>query len=173
MIRRALIFSLMLAISTHLYAKESFMDFALQAKKTQITQVKPKTLIKPYSPYANRDILALRKNWIVIFFFSSSCPHCRVFAPVMAKFLKDYGFDYRDYTLDAMPLPSFKDPLPVNRKLIQAFFGQEPVHYPAVFIINKNTLSGIPISVGELTYPELMHRFLQVAHILESKNANV
>ena len=115
---------------------------------------------------ADKNVLALNKDWAVVVFFSSTCPHCKVFVPVVAQFIKDYGFQSQDYTLDGKPLEDFQHPIMASPKLIEAFFGDESIHYPAVFIVNVNTLDGIPISIGELTYDELLVRFQQVAQLL-------
>ena len=118
------------------------------------------------------SIFALNKDWVVIVFFSSTCPHCKVFVPVIAQFIKDYGFQSQPYTLDGQPLEDFQRPVMANPKLINAFFGSGKFKYPAVFIVNNQTLEGIPISVGELTYEQVESRFHQVAEILQGQSGD-
>ncbi|WP_018299803.1 conjugal transfer protein TraF [Fangia hongkongensis] len=109
----------------------------------------------------------IEQQWVLVVFFSSTCPHCKRFMPVLKRFSVTYHFKVYDYTLDGAGLPSYPDPLFPSQKTIHDYFGNDKIHYPALFMVNKHTLTGIPISLGEMPYVILKNRMLQLKNTIQ------
>lgn len=111
----------------------------------------------------------IEQQWVLVVFFSSTCPHCKRFMPTLKQFTHDYHFKVYDYTLDGSGLPSYPNPLPPDQQTIHDFFGNDPIEYPALFIVKKSNLTGIPVSVGEMPYAILKDRLLQVKKMIQEE----
>lgn len=111
----------------------------------------------------------IEQQWVFVVFFSSTCPHCKRFMPTLKQFTHDYHFKVYDYTLDGAGLSSYPNPLSPDQQTIHDFFGNDPIEYPALFIVKKSNLTGIPVSVGEMPYAILKDRLLQVKKMIQEE----
>ena len=111
----------------------------------------------------SNTIKALMKDHEFVFFYAASCPHCRVFDPVFAKFLTKYPFKHMDFTMDGNTLPGFERATLPKPDLIAQFFPGGNVSWPTVFLVNTKTLVTYVVSMGEKTYPEFLRRMKYLA----------
>ena len=95
----------------------------------------------------------------LLFFFSSDCPICHRFAPILRSFSHRYGFQVKAVTLDGHALPSYPQP-EVNRRAAQ-HLGVTAV--PALFLIMPEHRWARPVGYGLMGAAELGRRVLIAA----------
>lgn len=93
-----------------------------------------------------------------ILFYRSSCPYCQRFDPVLKKYSEDNGIKVIAFTLDGISLPSFPNSIPVSRKVIEEYFGDNEISVPTLFLLNIANLHAYPVSRGALSYYDLVSR---------------
>ena len=95
----------------------------------------------------------------LVFFFSSTCPHCHEQSPILAQWVKAHGVTVEAFSFDNKPLPEFQHPLPITNALIDVAFAGQAIRYPALFVMNKSTHTLFPVSFGTMGESELDERF--------------
>ena len=95
------------------------------------------------------------KTHALMFFFSSSCPHCHQVAPILKAWAKDHEAVVDARSFDNMPLSDFRSPQPATQALITAAYQNEAIRYPALFVINQTTHVLYPVVIGSFTFAEL------------------
>ncbi|WP_392536742.1 conjugal transfer protein TraF [Legionella sp. 227] len=112
--------------------------------------------------YANRSDTSLNmlaKQQGFFFFYSSSCPHCQRFAPILKRVSQQYGFSVVAISVDGGFLSSFPDAVMEE--------GQSKVFqvsvFPSLFLINpKNQLARL-VTEGNIDEGELINRLLKMS----------
>jgi len=101
----------------------------------------------------------LAKKSGLFFFYRSTSPYCKRFAPLIKEFASAYGIKVVPITLDGISLPEFP-----NSHINQ---GQaERLHVtvtPALFAVNPYTDQNVPIAYGLVSEADLKKRILDVA----------
>jgi len=96
----------------------------------------------------------------LFFFYRSSCPYCRRFAPIVKSFANKYAFKVIPITTDGITLPEFP-----NSKIDRGQAARFVVNYePALFAVNPYTGKAYPISYGLVSEQELRGRILNIVH---------
>lgn len=96
-------------------------------------------------------------NHGLMFFFSSQCPHCHSFAPALRKYADMNQAEVLALSFDNKPLPSFEKFLPATKDFVSIAFGNNPINYPALFVINPKTRAIYPVSSGSFSEAELQN----------------
>lgn len=99
----------------------------------------------------------------LIFFYSSQCPYCHQFAPVLKDWSEKNKMAVKALSFDNQGLPEFGTFEPVSTEWINAAFQQSPIQYPALFVVNTQTLTLYPVSFGAMTLDELNQRMASLA----------
>ena len=95
----------------------------------------------------------------LFFFYRSTCPYCRRFAPIVKNFALQYGLTIIPITTDGIMLPEFPD-----SKIDQGQAARFNVTYePALFAVNPYTAKAYPISYGLVSEQELRTRIVNIA----------
>lgn len=90
------------------------------------------------------------RDWKIVLFMSSSCPHCHAFDPVLKAIAKDTGFSVFPYTLDGRGDASWPQAIPAPPMVITEFFAQGlPIATPTLFLVNVNNMKTYPLQQGE------------------------
>lgn len=95
----------------------------------------------------------------LFFFYRSTCPYCRAFAPTVKQFADQYGIKVIPITTDGIALPEFPNSR-INQGQAEAF--QVRVE-PALFAVNPYTHKAIPITYGLISIADLKRRILDLA----------
>lgn len=107
----------------------------------------------------NTNILSsLAKQQGFFFFYSSSCPHCQHFAPVLKRFSKLHGFKVVAISIDGGFLPSFPDAV-MNENQDKLF---KVTVFPSLFLVNPRTQLVALVSEGNIDGAELTARVLKI-----------
>jgi conjugal transfer pilus assembly protein TraF len=100
-------------------------------------------------------VAGIAKTHGLFFFYSSSCPHCRLFAPTLLHFAKKYGFEVIPISVDGNILPEFPNSR-INDGQAQ-FLGVQTL--PAVFAIDpSNVNNSLFVSYGNVSVLELTEK---------------
>lgn len=102
---------------------------------------------------------AKQKEYDFIFFYSTSCPHCMQFEPVLKAYSDNTGIAVKAFAIGDRVSPVFPNSILVAQEVVEQFFGKgASVAVPTLFILNKFNLHAYPVSSGTLTYSELSTR---------------
>jgi conjugal transfer pilus assembly protein TraF len=107
----------------------------------------------------NNVIKQLAKQSGLVFFYRSSCPYCRKFAPVLKSFADKYGVTVLPVTTDGIALPEFPQSY-IDHGQAKRFHATVE---PAVFAVNPYTHKAIPVSYGLVSETELKNRIMKIA----------
>lgn len=101
----------------------------------------------------------LSKKSGLFFFYRSTCPYCRGFAPTVKAFAEKYHIKVIPITTDGISLPefpnSFKDEGQGKRFNVK--------FEPALFAVNPYTQNAFPITYGLISYKELRRKILEMS----------
>lgn len=103
-----------------------------------LTQSKSNSTVNKNDNYA---LNSFAKNYVLYFFYDSSCPNCRAFAPILKKFALQYNIKVIPYTF-GYSLPEFPNSLDAD-SIADKFNIQ---YTPTLFAINKKTHKAFFIS---------------------------
>ncbi len=95
----------------------------------------------------------------LFFFYRSTCPYCRAFAPTVKQFAEMYGIKVVPITTDGISLPEFPDSR-INQGQAEAF---DVKVEPALFVVNPYTKEKITITYGLISFTDLKRRVLDLA----------
>lgn len=95
----------------------------------------------------------------LFFFYSSGCPYCQKFAPIVKSFAARHGVAIIPVTLDGQSLPVF----PNSRTDAGQARKFKVSAVPALFAVNPYTNKAIPIAYGFISESDLRQRILDVA----------
>ena len=110
----------------------------------------------------------------LLLFFSSQCPYCIQFAPVVKQYSERHQAEILALSFDNRPLPSFPQFIPASKEWVAAAFGNTAISYPALFIVNPKTKAIYPVSTGAYAYSELnqmMNNMIETINGYEAEKA--
>ena len=112
---------------------------------------------------SNDPLSKLTKKYAFVLLYESTCPHCQKFTPILKKYAKDKGFKVYPFTTDGKDLPAFPNSLKGTQKVVDSFTAGQNWSYPALYLVNLDTLKSYPLSYGEKSYSQLnmiMNKFV-------------
>ena len=95
------------------------------------------------------------------FFFSSRCPACHAFAPIVKKFQDKYSAFITAISLDGGSLPEF--PKVISDNGMASAFNLYRV--PALYAINPKTQKAIAIAHGVISLSQLEENILKILEV--------
>jgi conjugal transfer pilus assembly protein TraF len=98
----------------------------------------------------------LSQNYGLFFFFSSDCPYCHQFAPIVKRFSQTYGWEVIAISVDDAVLDEFPDAQPDNG-LAQVWNIKT---LPSLYAVNPQTQEAIPIAHGLTSMDEMENRIM-------------
>lgn len=128
------------------------------------------TLVSPVNQQGRHLQLDLEKNrtfkvikelsetFGLFFFFSSDCPYCHQFAPIVKRFAETYGWEVIAISVDEGKLEEF--PNAQNDNGLFEAWGIKVL--PSLFAVNPKTKSTIPIAYGLTSLDEMENRILTI-----------
>lgn len=118
-----------------------------QARHLQIDLTKERT---------RKTIQQLSQTYGLFFFFSSNCPYCHQFAPIVKRFAENYGWKVIAISVDGGKLNEFPD-AEIDNGLFE-IWGLKAL--PALFAVNPSTKRSIPIAYGLTSLDEMENRIM-------------
>lgn len=112
----------------------------------------------------------LHNNWHynLVFFYSSTCPHCQRFAPIVRTYGDQHHIPVTAYTTGNNMLPAFpRSQRPTSVLMMTYFPSQSQRVVPALFLTDHNQHI-FPVSIGEMSYQALSIRMQQLLqHVVQ------
>lgn len=102
----------------------------------------------------------------LILFYTSSCPHCQRFVPLVRQYAVNHDLSVLAYTLDGVSLPEFPDSVTPTQAEIRQFFAKKAPVVPVLFWMDTGSQHILPVLQGEATYSQLTSRMQQL-HAVE------
>lgn len=99
---------------------------------------------------------SLNQRFGVYYFYSSDCPACHAFGPVLKQFSDLHGIEVMAISMDGGPNAEFPDWETNNG--ISVRLGMDGVLTPAVVLFDTKTRTGVPISYGMVSVQQLEDR---------------
>ena len=132
------------------------LDFSLQHPTNNIAR---QVEVDQQSTQEEQAIKKLAQESGLFFFYRSTCPYCRAFAPILKRFADRYGITVMPITTDGITLPEFPQSYTDQG---QAATFQVKVE-PSLFIVNPYTKKAIPVGYGLMSEVDLKKRILDIA----------
>ncbi len=104
-------------------------------------------------------IHALGKESGLFFFYRSSCPYCKQFAPIVKRFAERFSIPVIPITTDGISLPEFPNSY-INQGQTETF---HVTVEPSLFAVNPYTHQVYPVSYGLMSEADLKKRILDIA----------
>lgn len=132
------------------------LDFSLKHPTRSVAR---RIAIDAQSKKIEQALNTFSKHQGLFFFYKSTCPYCRRFAPVVKRLVEQYHIQLIPITLNGLSLPLFPHS---RRDAGQAHrFGVHAT--PALFAIDPRTKKVTPISYGFIAEDTLKARLSRVA----------
>lgn len=107
----------------------------------------------------NDAIKQLAQESGLFFFYKSTCPYCRGFAPILKRFAEQHGITVIPITTNGISLPEFPDSYTDQGQAVTFEVKVEP----SLFIVNPYTKKAIPVGYGLMSETDLRKRILDIA----------
>lgn len=105
-----------------------------------------------------QTIQELSQTYGLFFFFSSDCPYCHQFAPIVKRFAETYDWDVIAISIDGGSIAEFPQAEPDNG-LATAWNIQT---LPSLYAVNPQTQNAIPIAHGFTSMDEMESRIMML-----------
>ena len=103
-------------------------------------------------------IASFAKRTGLFFFYKSTCPYCRRFAPIVKSFATRYGLTIIPVTMDGISLPEFP-----NSRMDSGQSKEFKVSVtPALFAVNPYTKKAFPVAYGLTSETELRENIAKI-----------
>jgi conjugal transfer pilus assembly protein TraF len=132
------------------------LDFALQHPTNNLAR---QVEVDQESTEEMQAIKTLATQSGLFFFYKSTCPYCRAFAPVIKRFAAQYAIPVMPITTDGISLPEFPNSYPDQG---QASLFEVKLE-PALFVVNPYSHKAIPVGYGLMSEADLKRRILEIA----------
>lgn len=165
-----------MTLQRHILNRSSqFQDTWMQASLFEAQHARPQDATHPLARALHKQkeeqqlgqkIRGLAKTTGLFFVFSSTCPHCHTFAPVVKQFAQDYGFEIKAISKDGASLKEFPEVSKDNGMI--ARLNPQGI-YPALFLAHPSSGQVIPVAWGMANPTQLLENFATVIKALEEK----
>ena len=102
-------------------------------------------------------IAALAKNYELVVFYLSTCPHCHRFLPIVKSFSALTHIPLQPYTLDGKTMQGFPNTKVPPSTMVQKLFPQGAM-VPALYLLNRHNGHIFTVGIGEETPAQLLSR---------------
>lgn len=107
-----------------------------------------------------KDLATIGKSYSLLYFFRSDCPLCKIQAPALALFAKEYGIEVQGISMDGIIPPDLPLPSPRIDNGISYFVtaGEGVNTVPALFLVAHDRKQVDPLGVGVIAVEEIAER---------------
>ena len=107
-----------------------------------------------------QDLATIGKTYSLLYFFRSDCPLCKIQAPALALFAKEYGIEVQGISMDGIIPPDLPLPSPRIDNGISYFVtaGEGVNTVPALFLVSHDRKQVDPLGVGVIAVEEIAER---------------
>lgn len=107
-----------------------------------------------------KDLATIGKTYSLLYFFRSDCPLCKIQAPALAMFAKEYGIEVQGISMDGIIPPDLPLQSPRIDNGISYFVtaGAGVNTVPALFLVSHDKKQVDPLGVGVIAVEEIAER---------------
>jgi thiol-disulfide isomerase/thioredoxin len=116
-----------------------------------------------YAETPNPAITSLSKTQGFFYFYSSSCPHCQRFAPLLKQFSDEHGFSVVAISMDGGFLPSFPDAV-MDAGQSKQF---QVTVFPSLFLVDPSRQKAVLVTDGAIDSQEILRRLQKISQMRE------
>lgn len=139
------LFMVLLLIASQVVASDDWLKQQIRNReREQVTLSEPSK--RPSSFFASHGL---------VFFYASTCPHCHQFAPILKAWATNHQATVLALSFNNEALSEFPQFLPATADWVNAAFTGQSISYPALFVVNSNTHTLYPVSIGAMSALEL------------------
>jgi conjugal transfer pilus assembly protein TraF len=133
--------------------KTPSLDYTL---KRPVSKVGKESWIDNRNLAVTNTIKNINNRYGIFFLFSSTCPHCHRYSPILKNFQEKYGITIMPISMDGEGLKEWDNFMVNNGQIKKMGINVEAV--PATILFDKETRQVIPIGFGVLSHSELEER---------------
>ncbi|MFC1502827.1 type-F conjugative transfer system pilin assembly thiol-disulfide isomerase TrbB [Pseudomonadota bacterium] len=102
-------------------------------------------------------------EYAIVFFFSSGCNYCHLFAPTLKQFEQQTGLYTYAFSFDGQAMEGYEVPIPVTKEAAETFF-EDPrkATLPATFLINVNSRKFARMTQGNVSLQGLHETYTRI-----------
>ena len=113
---------------------------------------------------------ALEQNqYQLVLFFSSKCPYCVKFAPIVKAYSLQHNLKVEAVSLNHQGLEDFPNPTNATQDMIDLAYQGKTVVYPALFLVDLKFKHLYPVAYGALSQYELNDRMEKLQSAIIAK----
>jgi len=129
------------------------LDYTL---KRPVSKVGKESWIDERNKDVKNTIKHINDRYGIFFLFSSTCPHCHRYSPILKNFQEKYGINVMPVSMDGGGLPEWDNFTVNNGQIAKMGINVEAV--PTTILFDKETKQVVPIGFGVLSHSELEER---------------
>lgn len=133
--------------------KTPTLDYTLQRP---VSKVGKESWTDKRNADVENTVRNINERYGVFFLFSSSCPHCHRYSPILKAFQQKYGISIMAVSMDGGGLPEWPKFMVNNGQIARMGIDNNTV--PATLLFDKKTRKVIPVGFGVLAHSELEER---------------
>lgn len=133
------------------------LDYTL---KRPVSKVGKESWIDQRNKNMANTIKHINERYGVFFLFSSTCPHCHRYSPILRSFKEKYGITIIPVSMDGGGLPEWQNFMVNKGQISRMGISVEAV--PATILFDKETRQVVPVGFGVLSHSELEERIYAI-----------
>ena len=133
--------------------KTPSLDYTL---KRPVSKAGKESWIDDRNRSVTDTIKHINDRYGLFFLFSSTCPHCHRYSPILKNFQEKYGITVMPVSMDGGGLPEWEKFTTNTGQIAKMGINVEAV--PATILFDKETRQVVPIGFGVLSHSELEER---------------
>jgi conjugal transfer pilus assembly protein TraF len=132
-------------------------------QKRPVSKVGKESWIDQRNKDVGDTIRNINDRYGIFFLFSSTCPHCHRYSPILKSFQEKYGITIMPVSMDGGALPEWNN-IMVNRGQVERM-EIEINSVPATILFDKETRQVLPVGFGVLSHSELEERIYAITKL--------
>lgn len=140
--------------------KTPSLDYTL---KRPVSKVGKESWIDERNKDVASTIRHINDRYGVFFLFSSTCPHCHRYSPILKSFQEKYGITIMPVSMDGGGLPEWGNFM-VNTSQI-ARMGITETSVPQTLLFDKETRQVLTVGTGVMSHSELEERIYAITKL--------
>ena len=140
------------------YWKYPELDYSI---KRPVSTIGKRVWLDERDAKIEKTIKTLSRNYGLVYFFSSTCPVCKQFSPLLRELTDRYHLNIRAVSTDGGAIPEFRG-AKIDRGEAQALAVSV---VPTVFLFNTKTKEFIPVGSGFMSESDIKKRIFLLTNV--------
>lgn len=132
-------------------------------QKRPVSKVGKESWIDQRNKDVTNTIKHINDRYGIFFLFSSTCPHCHRYSPILKNFQDKYGITIMPISMDGGGLPEWPNFMVNNGQITK--MGITETSVPQTVLFDKDSRQVIPVGTGVLSHSELEERIYAITKL--------